>query len=77
MSFSSDIKKFADKVKDQNRQAQEQAKQNLRGRLEEVLGPDAQLVKGITLDTDVGKIAEIDAPPDVVDRLRAVGLMKD
>lgn len=77
MGFGSDIKKFTDKARSQIREAEEQAKQNLLRRLEEVLGPDAQLIRGLQFDVSTGKITEVGAAPEIIDRLRAAGLMKD
>ena len=77
MTMSKGINEFVERQKlqleEQQRQLQETAKQ----RLFEVLGNDVGLVKGIALDADVGKFFDIDAPQEVVDRLRAAGLVRE
>lgn len=77
MSFGGDIKKFTGKARTQIHEAEEQAKQNLSRRLEEVLGEDVHLIKGGKFDLETGMFTEVGAPADIIDRLRAAGLMKD
>lgn len=75
MTMIKDINEFVarerGKLEDQKRQLEERAKQ----RLVEVLGGDIRLVKAIALDADVGKFFDIDAPPEIIDRLRSAGLI--
>ncbi len=77
MSFSDQIKRFADDTKAKLGDVVKQVEANAQKRLREVLGDDVSLIKSIRLDADVGKFHAIDAPQSVIDRLRAADLLKD
>ena len=77
MSFSDQIKRFADDTKAKLGDVVKQVEANAQKRLHEVLGDDVSLIKSIRLDADVGKFHAIDAPQSVIDRLRAADLLTD
>lgn len=77
MSFGKDIGKFAENQKARLAEAQKQAEQRFSERLEEVLGADVHKIKGGTIDLDAGTMRDIQAPEDVLARLRAAGMIKD
>lgn len=77
MSFSDQIKKFAEDSKAKMDDAVEQVRANAEGRLREILGDDVSLIKSIRLDADVGKFHAVDAPQSVIDQIRAAGLLRD
>lgn len=76
MSFSDDIKKFTEKAKKGFEEAKEQLAINAKNRLQEVLGDEADKIKSIKLDADVGKFYDVDAPESVLKKLRNEGLLK-
>jgi hypothetical protein len=76
VGFGDQVKSFADKAKAQLEQAQQQAEVNARQRLVEILGDDAKLIRNLKLDLELGKFYEIDAPPQIIERLRAAGVVK-
>ena len=77
MAFGDQIKHFTEKAKQQMEAQKKQVEQNAKQRLVEILGDDVALIKSIALDTDVGKFYNIDAPQEVVDRLRSAGVVKE
>lgn len=77
MGFADEVKKFTDSAKTKLADAQKQVEMNANQRLLEILGDDVGLIKSIKLDMDVGKFYEIDAPVEVVDRLRAANVVKE
>lgn len=76
VGFGDQVKNFADKAKAQLDQAQQQMAENAKQRLVEILGDDAALISSIKLDADIGKFYEIEAPIEVITRLRAAGVVK-
>ncbi|MCE3606565.1 hypothetical protein LXA47_23600 [Massilia sp. P8910] len=77
MGFADEVKKFTGTAKAKLVDAQKQVEMNAKQRLLEVLGDDVGLIKSIKLDMDVGKFYEIDAPVEVVERLRAADVVKE
>lgn len=77
MGFGDQVKSFADKAKAQLDQAQKQVAANAKQRLVEILGDDAALIGSIKLDVDIGKFYEIEAPTEVIARLRVAGVIKE
>lgn len=77
MAFGDQIKRFAENAKQQMEAQKKEVEQNAKQRLAEILGDDVALIKSITLDADVGKFYNIDAPQEVVDRLRSAGVVKE
>lgn len=76
MGFSDQIKQFADDTKKKIEQAYKQVEENAHNRLREILGDDYSLIKSIRLDADVGKFYAVDAPEDVIEKIRAAGLLR-
>lgn len=77
MAFGDQIKRFSENAKQQLEAQKKQVEQNAKQRLVEILGDDVALIKSIALDADIGKFYNIDAPHDVVDRLRIAGVVKE
>jgi hypothetical protein len=77
MAFGDQIKRFTENAKQQMDAQKKQVEQNAKRRLVEILGDDVALIKSIALDADVGKFYNIDAPQEVVDRLRSAGVVKE
>jgi len=77
MAFGDQIKRFTENAKQQMEAQKKQVERNARQRLVEILGDDVALIKNIALDTDIGKFYNIDAPQEVVDRLRSAGVVKE
>jgi len=76
MGFGDQIKQFADDSKKKMDQDHKQVEENAHKRLREILGDDYSLIKSIRLDADVGKFDAVDAPEEVVEKIRAAGLLK-
>lgn len=77
MGFSEQVKKFADKAKQELSLAQDQATKNMENKLAEVLGEDVGKITGGSFDVGTGKLSGVQAPPDVIERLRAADLLRD
>lgn len=77
MAFGDQIKRFAENAKQQMEAQKKQVEQNAKQRLAGILGDDVALIKSIALDADVGKFYNIDAPQEVLDRLRSAGVVKE
>jgi hypothetical protein len=50
--------------------------ENAHKRLREILGSDYALIKNLRLDADVGKFYAVDVPEEVIEKIRAAGLLK-
>lgn len=77
MSFGNDIGKFVENQKARLAQAQKQAEQRFSKRLEEVLGADVHKITGGTIDLDSGTMRDVQAPEDVLYRLKEAGLIRE
>ena len=73
MGFGDQINQFAYDSKKKMDQVQ---KVNAHKGLREILGNDYPLLKSIRLDADVGKFYAVDAPEEVIEKIRAAGLLK-
>ena len=73
MGFGDQINQFAYDSKKKMDQVQQE---NTHKRLREILGNDYPFLKSIRLDADVGKFYAVDAPEEVIEKIRAAGLLK-
>ena len=73
MGFGDQIKQFAHDSKKKMDQVQTE---NAHKRLREILGNDYPLLKSIRLDANVGKFYAVDAPEEVIEKIRAADLLK-
>lgn len=76
MGFGDQIKQFSSNAQKAMEQGKKQVEENAHKRLREILGADYSLIKSIRLDADVGKFDAVDAPKEVVEKIRAAGLLK-
>lgn len=77
MSFSDQIKKFSDNAKNEIEKKKKEAENNARNRLQELLLEEVREIKSITLDADIGKFYDVDAPASVLEKLRKADLLKN
>lgn len=77
MSFSDQIKKFSDNAKNEIEKKKKEAETNARNRLQELLLEEVREIKSITLDADIGKFYDVDAPASVLEKLRKADLLKN
>ncbi len=77
MGFGDQVKNFVDKTKAQLDEAQQQVAANAKQRLAEILDDEAVLITSIKLDADLGKFYDIEAPTEIIARLRAAGVVKE
>lgn len=77
MSFSDQIKKFSDNAKNEIEKKKKEVEINARNRLQELLLDEAREIKSITLDADIGKFYDVDAPASVLEKLRKADLLRD
>ena len=76
MSFSDQIKKFSDNAKNEIEKKKKEVENNARNRLQELLLEEVREIKSITLDADIGKFYDVDAPASVLEKLRKADLLK-
>lgn len=77
MSFSDQIKKFSDNAKNEIEKKKKEVEINARNRLQELLLDEVREIKSITLDADIGKFYDVDAPASVLEKLRKADLLRD
>lgn len=77
MSFSDQIKKLSDNAKNEIEKKKKEVEINARNRLQELLLDEAREIKSITLDADIGKFYDVDAPASVLEKLRKADLLRD
>lgn len=78
MSFSDQINKFSDNAKNEIEKKKKEVENNARNRLQELLlAEEMREIKSITLDTDIGKFYDVDAPASVLEILRNADLLKN
>ena len=76
MSFSDDIKKFNETAKKAMEAKEREVQENAKKALIDVLGDDASLIEGISLDADTGKFHSVVAPERVLAKLHEANLLK-
>lgn len=77
MSFSDQIKKFSDNAKNEIEKKRKEVEINARNRLQELLLDEVREIKSITLDADIGKFYDVDAPASILEKLRKADLLRD
>lgn len=77
MAFGDQVKRFTEKAKLQLEDVKKQVEANAKQRLVDILGDDVGRIRGIKLDTDIGKFYDIDAPEEIIERLRSSGVVKE
>lgn len=78
MSFADQIKKFSDNAKNEIEKKKKEVENNARNRLQELLlAEEMREIKSITLDADIGKFFDVDAPATVLKKLRKADLLKN
>jgi len=77
MSFSDQISKFSDNAKNEIEKKRKEVEINARNRLQELLLDEVREIKSITLDADIGKFYDVDAPASILEKLRKADLLRD
>lgn len=77
MGFADDVKKWTDARKAEMDDAISQVKANAERRLQEVLGEDVTKITGGVFDAATGKFYDMQAPVDVLEKMRQANLLRD
>lgn len=75
MSFSDSVKTFGEKATELLEDQKARVAENAKKVLAETLGDDVALVRSISLNADIGKFYDIDAPERVIQKLRDADLV--
>jgi hypothetical protein len=75
MGFSDSVKDFAEKTTALLEEQKARLAENAKKVLAETLGDDVALVKSASLNADIGKFYDIEAPEHVIQKLRDANLV--
>ena len=77
MGFADDVKKWTDSTKEKMNEAANQVQKNAEVRLNELPGEDIKKITGGVFDVATGKFYDMQAPADVLEKMRQANLLRD